>query len=62
MFLPLINGPTEGLLIAVGASLVSYVYGAGWWQSPIDRSTALGNLILNCFSLLENKDFRLQLR
>jgi len=32
MFLPLINGPSEGLVIAGGMGIVTYLHGAGWWH------------------------------
>lgn len=34
MILPPINGPSEGLLIATGLCITSYVLGAEWWQNP----------------------------
>lgn len=35
MVLPLINGPTEGLLIAVGICLTSYHKSSAWWHVPL---------------------------
>eukprot|EP01038_Epipyxis_sp_PR26KG_P007512 gene7512-10234_t len=32
MILPIINGPSEGLLLGAGACFLSYTYGANWWQ------------------------------
>ena len=32
MFLPLINGPSEGLVIAGGMGIVTYARGAAWWH------------------------------
>lgn len=32
MVLPIINGPTEGLLIAVGMCFTSFLFGADWWH------------------------------
>ena len=34
MFLPIINGPTEGLLLAMMLCSFSYCYGCQWWHSP----------------------------
>ena len=33
MILPSFNGPTEGLLMAVGMCVISYFTGADWWQT-----------------------------
>mmetsp|Transcript_56068 Transcript_56068/g.154463 ORF Transcript_56068/g.154463 Transcript_56068/m.154463 type:complete len:457 (-) Transcript_56068:336-1706(-) len=35
LILPVINGPTEGILIAAGCNVVSYMYGPDWWRSPL---------------------------
>jgi ethanolaminephosphotransferase len=35
MNLPVINGPSEGLVLAVGMCLASYFYGAIWWSEVL---------------------------
>ena len=36
MSLPVVNGPTEGLLVVMVASIISFWVGAHYWQTPID--------------------------
>lgn len=40
MVLPLINGPSEGLVIAMGLCVISYMRGPDWWQRPVLASPA----------------------
>ena len=35
MILPIVNGPTEGILIAVASNLVSFAYSPAWWHEPV---------------------------
>lgn len=35
MILPVINGPTEGILAFVAIGFVSFLYGPGFWHTPI---------------------------
>ncbi|GAA5911184.1 hypothetical protein JCM5296_003986 [Sporobolomyces johnsonii] len=44
LYLGYVNGPVEGVLIAVGILLVSACKGPGWWALPV--SEALGNVPL----------------
>ncbi|CEQ43054.1 SPOSA6832_04957, partial [Sporobolomyces salmonicolor] len=44
LYLGYVNGPVEGVLIAVGILLVSAFKGPGWWALPV--SEALGNIPL----------------
>ncbi|GAA5823980.1 hypothetical protein JCM10212_006595 [Sporobolomyces blumeae] len=53
LYLGFVNGPVEGVLIAVGILTVSAVKGPGWWASPVHE--VLGNLPLipSSFQLLD---------
>ncbi|GAA5973021.1 hypothetical protein JCM21900_003527 [Sporobolomyces salmonicolor] len=44
LYLGYVNGPVEGVLIAVGILVVSAFKGPGWWALPV--SEALGNIPL----------------
>ena len=35
LILPVVNGPTEGILIAAGCNVVSYLHGPGWWHEAV---------------------------
>ena len=50
MHLPVINGPTEGLLVACFSCVISYVYGAEWWHLPISPESVIGKPILDILS------------
>lgn len=54
LYLGYINGPTEGILIACSAMLVSAIYGPGVWQSPVTLSTdtTLGGALLRVLQLV----------
>jgi len=43
MILPIINGPTEGLLLICLCDIMSYVHGYGWWHEP--KATFVYNLL-----------------
>jgi len=43
MILPIMNGPTEGLLLICFCDLLSYVYGYDWWYEP--KATIVYSLI-----------------
>ncbi len=34
LVLPIVNGPTEGLLVLIGMSITSFFVGSGYWQTP----------------------------
>lgn len=46
MVLPMINGPSEGILMIIGLALFSFVNGASWWQEVGSRCSQ--SLPANC--------------
>lgn len=43
MVLPIFNGPSEGLMIVVSICVCAYLFGAAWYQQPIEAD-ALDNI------------------
>ncbi len=37
LFLPWFNGPTEGLLMAIGSGIISFIYGSQFWQTVMNH-------------------------
>lgn len=56
LYLGIINGPTEGLLIACGIMIMSGIWGPGIWTQPL--SSFLGNTFPGLAAMLGETTFR----
>ncbi|GAA5946854.1 hypothetical protein JCM3765_002045 [Sporobolomyces pararoseus] len=53
LYLGYINGPVEGVLIAVGILIVSAIKGPGWWALPVSQAIGDLPLVPSSFQVLD---------